>query len=64
MESSAPYTHPSEATDDTIETHYSSLERLRPHGCSEGLVYIGHLIEEDGEEVEIIEAVPCRQCNA
>jgi hypothetical protein len=30
-----------------------------PHGCYEGLVFIGH--EEDGEEV--IEAVPCRRCS-
>ncbi len=31
--------------------------------CYEGLVYIGHLVEdESGEEVEVIEAVPCRRC--
>jgi hypothetical protein len=33
-----------------------------PHGCYEGFVYLGHLIEEDGEEVEVIEAIPCRRC--
>jgi hypothetical protein len=33
-----------------------------PHGCYEGVVYLGHLIEEDGEEVEVIEAIPCRRC--
>jgi hypothetical protein len=27
--------------DDTIETHYSGLERMHPHGCYEGFVYIG-----------------------
>jgi hypothetical protein len=28
-----------------------------------GTVFIGHLVvDEDGEEVEIIEAVPCRRC--
>ncbi len=48
--------------DDTVEAHYSGLERLRPHGCYDGLVFIGHLVEEDGEEVEVIEAVPCRRC--
>jgi hypothetical protein len=35
---------------------------LRPHACYEDVVYIGHLVEEDGEEVEIYEAVPCRRC--
>jgi hypothetical protein len=32
-----------------------------PHGCYEGLVFIGH--EEDGEEVEVIEATRCRRCS-
>ena len=35
-----------------------------PHACREGVVYIGHLVEEDREEVEIFEAVPCRKCVA
>ena len=31
--------------------------------CYEGVVYIGLLIEDEfGEEVEEIEAVPCRRC--
>ena len=31
--------------------------------CYEGVVYLGRLIEdESGEEVEVIEALPCRQC--
>jgi hypothetical protein len=35
----------------------------RPHACLEGVVYIGHLVAgEDGNEVEVIEAVPCRCC--
>jgi hypothetical protein len=47
--------------DDAVEAHYASLER--PHACSEGVVYIGHLvIGEDGEEVEVVEAVQCRRC--
>ena len=34
-----------------------------PHGCIAGVVYIGHMVEgEDGEEVEVLEAVPCRRC--
>lgn len=34
----------------------------RPHACYGGFVFIGRLVEEDGEEVEIVEAVPCRRC--
>jgi hypothetical protein len=34
-----------------------------PHGCIDGWQYVGHLvIDEDGEEVECIEAVRCRRC--
>jgi hypothetical protein len=55
--------------DDTLALHHSCLERLEapddtPHGCYDGLVFIGHLVEEDGEEVEIFESVPCRRCSA
>jgi hypothetical protein len=51
--------------DDTLKTHYSSLERMRPHGCYEGFVYIGHVVEdENGEPTEEIERVPCRRCPA
>jgi hypothetical protein len=56
-ESSAPPVHSSiEDHDDTVETHYSCLERLS--ACIDGWVYLG--IEEDG--VERTEAVPCRRC--
>ncbi len=59
-----PRVHPPAHEDDTVEAHYASLERLEvPHACYEGAVYIGHLVEEDGEEVEVVEAVPCRWCN-
>ncbi len=59
-----------ELHEDTLEAHYSCLElpetpRVeRPHACMGGLVFIGHLVvdEEDGEEVEVVEAVPCRRC--
>ena len=35
----------------------------RPHACNQGFVYIGHqVVGEDGEEVDVIEAVPCRRC--
>jgi hypothetical protein len=60
-ESSAP-AHPSRETDDVIEAHYSGLERLECALCYRGLVYIGHLVEEDGVEVERVEGVPCRRC--
>ena len=31
--------------------------------CYDGLVFIGHLeLTEDGEEVEVVEAIPCRRC--
>ena len=33
-----------------------------PCACYEGLVFIGHLLEQDGEEVEVFEAIPCRRC--
>jgi hypothetical protein len=59
-EKSSASAHPSEDHDDTIEAHYACLER--PHACTDGVVYIGHVVEEDGEEVEVIEAVPCRRC--
>ena len=56
-------THPH--PDDTLDAHYSGLERLRPHGCYEGFVFIGHIVEdENGEPVEVIERVPCRRCRA
>ncbi len=46
-----------------VEAHYSAPERLEaPHACMNGVVYVGHIIEEDGEEVEVFEAVPCRRC--
>ena len=61
--SSAPHAHPStEDHDDTVEAHYASLDR--PHACVDGVIYLGYLVEDPGtgEEVEVIEAVPCRRC--
>jgi hypothetical protein len=47
--STVPDPHP--ATDD------------HPHVCLEGVVYVGHQVEsEDGDEVEVYEAVSCRRC--
>lgn len=61
-ESSAPHAYPSTENHDTVEAHCASLER--PRACYEGVVYIGHLVEGPGtgEEIEVIEAVPCRRC--
>ena len=67
-ESSANFANahlPAEDHDDTVEAHYSGLERLEtPHACLEGVIYVGHLVEDPGtgEEVEVFEAVPCRRC--
>jgi hypothetical protein len=34
-----------------------------PHACLGGFVYVGHLVvDEDGEEVEVIEQMRCRRC--
>jgi hypothetical protein len=42
---------------------YPDDHREPPHGCINGVVYVGHLVQdEDGEEVEIFEAAPCRRC--
>ena len=50
-ESSAPCAHPStEEDDDTLEAHYSFLERLEaPHACTDGWVFVGYIVEH-GEE--------------
>ena len=44
--------------------HPSTEEQDHPHACLEGVVFIGHVVESeaDGEEVEVLEAVPCRRC--
>ena len=53
-------------THEDVEVHYAGLERLdAPHGCIEGVVYIGELvIGDDGEEEEILHPVLCRRCHA
>jgi hypothetical protein len=64
-ESSAPHAHSStDDHDDTVDAHYYGLDRLRPCACMNGTVFIGHLVvDEDGEEVEVFEAVACRRCS-
>jgi hypothetical protein len=57
-ESSAPHAHPStEDLDDTVEAHYSCLER--PCACYAGWVFVGY-IDECGEEG--LESYRCRRC--
>jgi hypothetical protein len=37
----------------------------RPHGCYDGVVYVGYMVEdENGEEVEVFDARLCRRCHA
>ena len=52
QESSAPNAHP------------STEEQDHPHACLNGYVYLGYsaVDEETGEEVERVEALPCRRC--
>ena len=58
QKSSAPQAHPlSEDRDDTVEAHYSCLER--PCACYSGWVFVGY-IEEHGEEREA--SYRCRRC--
>jgi hypothetical protein len=46
-ESSAPHAHPStEDHDDTVEAHYTGLERLYPHACIGGWVSVGYIDED------------------
>jgi hypothetical protein len=47
QKSSAPHAHPSTGDhDDTVEAHYSCLER--PHVCMDGWVFVGY-VDEHGE---------------
>ena len=63
----------SEAEREAFARGFFGLGRLEllailkaPCGCYDGLVFIGHMAPdpETGEEVEVIEAVPCRRCSA
>ena len=39
---------------------HKAKRRSRPHACKGGLVYMGRLDEETGDQ--IVEAVPCKRC--
>ena len=45
QKSSAPAHPPTEDHDDTVEAHYSCLER--PHACLEGWVFVGRLVVDE-----------------
>jgi len=63
--SSAP---PRTTTDpDTVAGDpFAYADQDQPHGCYQGLVYVGHMAcdPETGDEVEVLEAVPCKRCGA
>ena len=44
--------------------HPSTEEQDHPHASLNGYVYLGYTAvdEETGEEVERVEALPCRRC--
>jgi hypothetical protein len=44
--------------------HAAPDEQDHPHACLNGYVYLGYTAvdEETGEEVERVEALPCRRC--
>ena len=58
-ESLAHPAHPSTEDHDTVEAHYSGLERLGPHACIDGWVFVGY-VDEHGEERQA--SYPCRRC--
>jgi hypothetical protein len=40
----------------------ASREQDPPHAYDEGWVFLTYTAELDGEENEVVEAVPCRRC--
>jgi hypothetical protein len=44
--------------------HAAPDDRDHPHACLNGYVYLDYTVfdEETGEEVERVEALPCRRC--
>jgi hypothetical protein len=44
--------------------HAVSHDQDHPHACLNGYIYLGYTAfdEETGEEVERVEALPCRRC--
>jgi len=46
------------------DAHPPTGEQDHPHACLDGYVYLGYTAvdEETGEELERLEALPCRRC--
>jgi hypothetical protein len=44
--------------------HAAPGDQDHPHACLNGYIYLGYTTvdEETGEEVERVEALPCRRC--
>jgi hypothetical protein len=44
--------------------HAASHDQEHPHACLDGYVYLGYIVfdQESGEEVELVESLPCRRC--
>ena len=70
--SSSPGPDPQKGSD-TVDTQESSVfrpseasEDTHPHACTDGLVFLTYTVFDEavGEEVERLEAVPCRRCAA
>jgi hypothetical protein len=64
-----PGTRPTErmlrtVDDESVARVWRGEEDTHPHACAGGLVFLTYTIfdEEIGEEVEMIEALPCRRC--
>ncbi len=50
--------------DTTKTTAPSTHPATECFACYEGVVYIGHIVEdEDGDTAEVFEPVPCRRCS-
>jgi hypothetical protein len=48
---------------DTPQTTAPAPPATECHACYEGVVFIGHLVEdEDGDTAEVFEPVTCRRC--
>ena len=73
-ESSAAHAHPPSEdqdhrdhdphADDDHRDPDTQDQAQRPHACTDGVVYVGHHVEDPGtgEETEVIEAVSCGRC--
>ena len=43
---------------------YEGRVQDHPHACMDGYIFLGYtaMDEESGEEIELIERIPCRRC--